>query len=170
MTRPYFFPLRKVLGIVLIASWTATSAQPPQAPSTPEKQRPSPEEIERHRIEYVIRHLNVSQDTLARFRPVYTKYRMQLLNIYKERRQILRTLKEARQNHSLTEAQAKQILTRWLELQRQEQAIRNQYLGSELPAIISYRRVLQVMRLERRFNREVLRRWRQQQRAQPPGQ
>ncbi len=167
MIRRFTTPLPAGIFFLWLGSQAILWGQTSQEGQT---QRPSPEEIERRRIEYVIRHLNVSQDTLARFRPVYTKYRMQLLNIFKERRQLLRTLKEARQqNRPLTEAQAKQILTRWLELQRQEQAIRNQYLGSELPAIISYRRVLQVMRLERRFNREVLRRWRQQ-RAQPPGQ
>lgn len=142
----------------------ATAQEPgPPPPLSPERLQ----EMKAQRTAYITTKLGLTPDEAQRFWPVYNEYDDARERLRREVRDMHRSTKD--KEGGITEAEAKQILAKVRSNRQQELDLEARYTD-RFVSIIGAVKTVELHGAERDFQREVLRRYKQEERqGSPPG-
>jgi len=118
------------------------------------------EKIKALKISYITNQLDLSSAEAERFWPIYNE-------TFKKSQQLRRSIKKNEllkiKNNELTEKEAKQLLERLMHLEIEKTKLKNA-LYENLEPVISAKKIIQLYRVERSFNRKLLQQLKKTQR------
>ncbi|MCB9170641.1 MAG: hypothetical protein H6597_07845 [Flavobacteriales bacterium] len=141
-------------------------AQEDDGPPIPEDRL---EEIKAQKSAYLTRKMDLSPEEAQKFWPVYNQYDKELEDARKEMREYHRSMKGRIED--LSESDASQMIDRELGFRQRDLDIRKKYTA-EFKRTVGAQKTLQLFKAERDFNRELLKRLRDQGTGRdgpPPG-
>ncbi len=159
-----------LLLLLLCAAPFATQAQ--EEEEMPALTNERLQEIKAQKTAYLTTKLGLTTDEAQRFWPIYNEFDEAREKLRKEMRDLHRSGKEG---GGLDEAKAKQLLSKGLDLRSRELELERTYSDRFVKSIGAVKTV-QLVKAERDFNKEVLRRYRERmeerrggQKGPPPG-
>ncbi|WP_025741676.1 hypothetical protein [Aquimarina pacifica] len=114
------------------------------------------EKIKAYKVAYITEHLNLTSSEAERFWPIYNKHQEIINNFKKQRRQIIRSLKETSQNSSdLSNERVSELLNNYLDAEEKKNESQETSI-TQLRKIISDKKVIQLIKIESDFNKRIL--------------
>lgn len=144
------------LPILLLLMCTATFAAQAQEDDMPALSGERLKEIKAQKTAYLTTKLGLTTEEAQRFWPVYNEYDDAREKLRKEMRDLHKSGKE---EGGLTEATAKVMLTKGLDIRTRELELERTY-SERFSKSIGALKTVQLVKAERDFNKEVLRRFR----------
>jgi uncharacterized protein YwgA len=143
--------------LLAIFAVTPAMAQPPDdgPPEIPEERL---QEIKAQKSAYLTQKMNLTPEEAQRFWPLYNKYDEELETARREHMKYMREMR--RKEGELTEKEANEMLDRQLAMHEKDLAIRKKY-DPQLRKEIGARKLVQLLKAERDFHREVVKRFRE---------
>lgn len=123
------------------------------------------DKIERLKIAYITRELNLTSDEAQKFWPIYNEAEAKLRELRKANRKLNEEAEEA--GDKLTDEEAKKKIAAVLENENKEAEIKKEY-SEKIAKVIGYKRALKLLSLEQKFRRELLETLRDRQGPPPP--
>lgn len=144
------------LPILLLLMCTATFAAQAQEDDMPALSGERLKEIKAQKTAYLTTKLGLTTEEAQRFWPIYNEYDDTREKLRKEMRELHKSGKE---EGGLTEATAKVMLTKGLDIRTRELELERTY-SERFSKSIGALKTVQLVKAERDFNKEVLRRFR----------
>ena len=144
------------LPILLLLMCTATFAAQAQEDDMPALSGERLKEIKAQKTAYLTTKLGLTTEEAQRFWPIYNEYDDAREKLRKEMRELHKSGKE---EGGLTEATAKVMLTKGLDIRTRELELERTY-SERFSKSIGALKTVQLVKAERDFNKEVLRRFR----------
>ena len=144
------------LPILLLLMCTATFAAQAQEDDMPALSGERLKEIKAQKTAYLTTKLGLTTEEAQRFWPIYNEYDDTREKLRKEMRELHKSGKE---DGGLTEATAKVMLTKGLDIRTRELELERTY-SERFSKSIGALKTVQLVKAERDFNKEVLRRFR----------
>lgn len=144
------------LPILLLLMCTATFAAQAQEDDMPALSGERLKEIKAQKTAYLTTKLGLTTEEAQRFWPIYNEYDDAREKLRKEMRDLHKSGKE---EGGLTEATAKVMLTKGLDIRTRELELERTY-SERFSKSIGALKTVQLVKAERDFNKEVLRRFR----------
>jgi hypothetical protein len=152
-----------LLFATLMAS--ASLAQPPHDDGPPEIPEERLQEIKAQKSAYLTQKMNLTPEEAQRFWPVYNQYDEEQETARREHMRYMRTMRQ--KEGQLTEKEANEMLDRQLAMHEKDLQIRKKY-DPQLRKAIGAQKLVQLLKAERDFHREVMKRFRD--RGDGPGE
>ncbi len=152
--------MKKLLYLFLlwmaIAVVPSATAQPPDdgQPEIPEERL---QEIKAQKSAYLTRKMNLTPEEAQRFWPLYNQYDEELQTTRREHMKYVRGMRQ--KEGELTEKEANEMLDRQLAMHEKDLQIRRKW-DPQLRKAIGAQKMVQLLKAERDFHREVVRRFR----------
>ncbi len=147
---------RLLLSTLLLLSGLLVVGQDDGPPPIPEDKL---EEIKAQKAAYITQKMGFTAEEAQKFWPIYNQYDKELEGTRKEMRDFHRNLKK--EGQELTEAEATQLIDKELATRQKELDTRRKY-STEFKKNIGAVRTVKLYQAERDFNKELLKRMREQ--------
>lgn len=148
---------RLLLSAVLVLPGLLSVAQVDEGP--PPIPEDKLEEIKAQKAAYITQKMGFTAEEAQKFWPIYNQYDKELEGTRKEMRDFHRSVKK--EGQELTEAEATQLIDKELATRQKELDTRRKY-SAEFKKNIGAVRTVKLYQAERDFNRELLKRMREQ--------
>jgi hypothetical protein len=145
------------LLLVAITIAPAAFAQPPHDDGPPDIPEERLQEIKAQKSAYLTQKMNLTPEEAQRFWPVYNQYDEELETARREHMRYMRGMRQ--KEGQLTEKEANEMLDRQLAMHEKDLQIRKKY-DPQLRKAIGAQKLVQLLKAEREFHREVMRRYR----------
>ncbi len=152
--------MKKLIHLcLLLMAFTAAPAalgQPPHddPPEIPEERL---QEIKAQKSAYLTQKMNLTPEEAQRFWPIYNQYDEELETVRREHMKYMRSMRQ--KEGELSEKEANEMLDRQLAMHEKDLQIRRKW-DPQLRKAIGAQKMVQLLKAERDFHREVVRRFR----------
>ncbi|WP_438712500.1 sensor of ECF-type sigma factor [Aquimarina muelleri] len=118
-------------------------------------QNGSREKIKAFKIAYITEKLNLSSKEAQEFWPIYNNHEEIIENLRKEKRKLMKALKEADDSENITDKRAEDFINQYLESEeKKSKAKKNLIL--DLKKSIPNKKIIKLIKAERDFHKRML--------------
>lgn len=126
--------------------------------------KPDPDKIKAYKIAFITEKLNFTEKEAEKFWPVYNLHEKQMAELRnKESGNIRKLFDNKDKMNTLSESEAKQMITSVMTLQEKAHALNKEY-HKKIQKILPYKKILQLYVAEREFKRELFHRLKRKRR------
>ncbi len=113
------------------------------------------ERVKAHKIAYITEQLNLSSKEAQKFWPIYNEHEATMDGLKKKERKSVRAIKEAEGFDNLTEKEAEDFLSSYIEAEEQKFLARKNLI-TDLRQVIPHKKILKLVKAEMDFNKRLL--------------
>ncbi len=116
----------------------------------------SREKIKAYKIAYITEQLELNTAEAEKFWPLYNKHQEAIDNFKKQKRQVVKSLREAAQNSkNLDDQKSGVLLDNYIKAEKMKHASQEEFL-QKLKTVLSAEKVLLLIKAESDFNKRIL--------------